>query len=508
VTSEGTVGGERGEIRVSASDDTVPEVVASPRGIAALTLARACPKTATADACANAERLPAFVELDRGFRPVAAEPMRLDALGGNPAELAWGLACRASGCVALAAVASDPAPVYAVKLGPRSAGWQAAGGPLERDAPPRPRAVTTLTAGDPIADVAATRLGTTTLVAWVTYFDPTTPWKRLTKPAPDGRFDPVQALLQVRALPDAKEPAAAETISLRARSLGGVAIAPGAPDHHEAMLVWTAVDAGQPQVFATIVGADGKKARQKMLTRSPGEKSDVAAAFVGDGWLVGWVDERHGDPELYAAKFNRYFQRVGPERRLTNARGVATGVAMAAAGTRVVVAWSDARQSEQPGSADPYALLLDARDGAPVGSEVLLATTRPHSFSPALARSGDDVVVAWLEADGGGVRIGRLDASAKLPAPATIATVGSPTALTLACGERCRVVAAVDRGGQGELVTADWSAQAGPGALRRISRLPGPAGQAASPTLRGDELVFSDQAREQGRVRRMLVEWH
>lgn len=507
VTSEGKVGGERGEIRVSASDDTVPEIVASSRGVAALTLSRACPKSATAAACASAERLPAFVELDRGFRPVAAEPMRLDALGGNPAELAWGLACRDSGCVALAAVASDPAPVFAVKLAARSNGWQAAGGPQEREPPPRPRAVTTLAAGDPLADVAVTRSGTTTLVAWVSYFDPTTPWKRLTKPAPDGRFDPLQALLQVRALPDGKEPSAAETISLRARSLGGVAIAPGAPEHQEAMLVWTAVDAGQPQLFATILGADGKKARQKMLTRSPGEKSDVAVAFAGDGWLVGWVDERHGDPELYAAKFNRYFQRVGPERRLTNARGVATGVAMAAAGTRVVVVWSDARQSDQPGSADPHALLLEARDGSPIGSEVVLATTRPHSFCPAVARVGDELVVAWLEGDGGGIRIGRLDSAAKLPAPATIAVAGSPTALALACSEGCRVVAAVDRGEQGELVTAEWSAQAGPGAVRRVSRLPGPAGQAASPALIGDEVIFADQVREQGRVRRMLVEW-
>jgi hypothetical protein len=394
-----------------------------------------------------------------------------------------------------------------VQLATRSPSWKPAGGPLARERPPRPRSVSTLSAVDPLADVAASRLDATTLVAWVTHFDPTTPWKRLTKPAPDGRFEPLQALLQVRAQPDGKDANAVETISLRARSLGGVALAPGAPEHKEAMLVWTAVDNGQPQVFATIVGADGKKLRQKMLTQSKGEKSDVAVAFASDGWLLAWVDERHGDPEVYSAKFNRFFQRVGPERRLTNTPGAATGISMSSSGDRVLVAWADARDSEQPGSADPYALWLKAQDGSPIGSE-RLATTRAHSFSPVLARLGTSTVLAWLEGDGGGIRIGRLDAEAKLAAPASITTGGAPTALTLACtADRCRVVAAVDRGGHGELVTGEWTPSGGAPTAARIAGLPGPAGQAASPALIGDDVFFADQVRDRGRVRRMSVEW-
>lgn len=511
LTSEGVVGSARGEVRVAA-EDTLPELAASPRGIAALTLARVCAKTASAAECQQAERLPTFVELDRAFSPVAAEPMHLAALSGGAAELAWGLDCRAGGCLALAAIGSDPAPVYAVELAPRSGSWRAPAGPWVRKPPPRPQRIDTLAAIDPLADVAATRLGDATLAAWVTYFDPSTPYQRLKKPAPDGRFDPPRALLQVRRIPDRGEAPPPETISLRARSLGGVALSPGAPEHREALLVWTALDNGQPQVFTTIVDADGKKRLQRMLTRSKGEVSDVAATFVGDGWIVAWVDERHADPEVYVTKVNRMLQRVVPERRLTSAAGAATGVSLLSLGDRVLVTWADARDAEQPGWADPYVAFVKAMDAAPLGAEHRLATTRPHSFSPVAAWLGAQTVLAWLDGpDGstGAARLALVDDKGQLAAPPVAVTLpGNPTALALDCtGDRCRFVAAVDVGSRGELATFDWRAgDAAPGS-KRLAGLSGPAGQAAAPVLLGDALLYADQARDRGRVRRMTVEW-
>ena len=111
------------------------------------------------------------------------------------------------------------------------------------------------------------------------------------------------------------------SISLRARSLAGVALAPGRHGEAEALLVWSAIDQRQPQVFLTLVSATGKKLRQKMLTRSPGEVSDIAAVNVGDGWLVAWVDERSKDPEVYVTRVNRQLVRAGPEHRLTRSPG-------------------------------------------------------------------------------------------------------------------------------------------------------------------------------------------
>jgi hypothetical protein len=509
VDADGAVGAVNGEVRIAADDGTTPELAASARGLAALTLARSCEKSQSAESCAQAERLPMFVELDRDFSPLAAEPLRLSALSGGAVELAWGLGCSARGCSALAALGSDPAPIYAVRLASRSEHWLAPAGRVEPQPPPRPASVEALSAIDPLADIAATRVGATTLAAWITYFDPTTPWQRLTKPAPDGRFEPLRALLQVRALPDSGEAPAAQTISLRARSLGGVALAAGAAQHGESLLVWTALDNGVPQVFATVVGADGKKLRQKMLTRSRGEKSDVAVASVGDGWVVAWVDERHADPELYAAKLNRFLQNVGPERRITAAAGAATGISMLPVGSQVLVAWADARDAEQPGAADPYVIALRAQDAAPLGKEQRLATTRPHSFSPKLARLASGAAIAWIEAEEGGLRVGRLDDRGGLVGPlATIDTNGAASGVSLECdAEQCHVVAAVERGGRSELRAALWAPTSAAGKSARLLVLPGPASQNVSPTLLGGTLFYADQIGDRGRVRRMTIEW-
>ncbi len=320
------LGAERAEIRHYAPD-SVPELTASQDGLAALTLAPSCAKAAD---CAQAPRVATFVELDQAMAVKTSEPLRVGALGGEAPELSWGLSCARSPCRVLGAQASDPAPIYWVELSKTGIDWQPAARRVAKQPPPRPTYVRAIAQADPIADMSATRLDGATLAAWVTDFDPNAPWQRLTKPAPDGRFDPVRATLGVRAIPDGKDPLPAETISIRARSLGGVAIRAGAGDSKEALVAWTALDNKIPQVFVTVVDAHGKKLRQRMLTRAPGEKSDVALAAVGDGWVVAWADERNNDPEVYAVRVNRFLQAAGPEKRITNAKGTAADIRLLA----------------------------------------------------------------------------------------------------------------------------------------------------------------------------------
>ena len=52
---------------------------------------------------------------------------------------------------------------------------------------------------------------------------------------------------------------------LHAMILGGIALAP-APEG--ALVVWSAIDEKVPQVFATLVDAQGKRLHQAMITRS------------------------------------------------------------------------------------------------------------------------------------------------------------------------------------------------------------------------------------------------
>src|SRR5689334_21429096 len=147
--------------------------------------------------------------------------------------------------------------------------------------------------------------------------------------------------------------AAEQPLSLRAHSLGGIALSTSGAGT-DVLAAWTGLDAGQPQVFLTLVGPDGARRSQRMLTRKSGDASDVATAAIPNGWLVAWVDERDKDPELYATRVDGKLARIGNEQRLTKAPGPATQVTIAPVGDAAIVAWADARDPQQPGEADIF----------------------------------------------------------------------------------------------------------------------------------------------------------
>ena len=513
VLPDGSLGAARGEITMASEDGSIPEFHATSSGVAALTLAPACLKKTP---CEQAERLPTYVELGKEFELAASEPLRLSVLGGAGSSLAWGLHCTSKNCFSLAATATAPSPIFSVELAAGSSAFEPAARPLRPGARPRVRAVEAVASLDPISDAVAARVDDQALLAWVTYFDPTAPWQRLTKPAPDGRFDPLRALLQFRVV-GGSGAAAPQTISLRAHSIGGVALAAGDAARKEALLAWAAVDNKQPQVFVTALDKAGKKLGQKMITRRSGELSDVAVAFAADGYLVSWIDERHGDPELYAAKLNRLLQRAGPERRLTSSQGAATAVALLSRGANVFSVWADARDTENPGWADIYALRLRSLDAAPDGAELLLARTRLHSHSPALASFGAGAIVAWVEhepgtSDGGqgaGIYLAELDGALKLVGKPTLVPVRGavPTSVALECSEtRCRVVTSVELGGRSELRACEWQRGSTP-QLSRLVGLTATSAQSVSPSLVSGELYYADLAQSRGIVRRALIDW-
>ncbi len=516
VAADAKLGPSRGVLYMSAEDGSVPEMKATRGGVAALTLAPACRRGGD---CDSAEKLPTFIEYDRNMRVVATEPARLSVLGGAGVSLAWGLTCRSRGCMALAALSKSPAPIYALDLTAHTGDWTPPGHQVTPPTPPYAASNAAVAEVPPLSDISATRLGDTTLAAWVTYFDPTTPYKRLKHPAPDGRYDPPRALLQVRAFPDGKPAGEAQTISLRARSLGGVSLAPGDPSNHDALLAWAAMDNKQPQVFLTRVGADGKKQVQHALTHAKGETSDVVAAYVGDGWLVGWVDERTGDPEVYVTKVNRALKPVAPEHRVTSVSGAATGLTMLRRGDHTLLAWSDARDGAEPGWADIYLSRINNADAKPLGPEQRLLATRPHSHSPVLAAFGKGAVVAWVEArpenplasDSPGIRIGQLDENGAPVAPPIVipGDGGSPTSVGLSCKEAmCGVVMSVDLGRRAVLQAFEWHPGDARPHLSRLTGLSGPAGESVFPVLLGTDLFFADETRQDsGRVRRLRIQW-
>jgi hypothetical protein len=478
IAVDGTVAQPRARLTLTA-DDAVPELSATADGLAALTLAPACLR---GQACDAAPTVPTFVAFDQNLEPVASEPMRLDALDGSAATLSWSLRCEQTGCVSLAALEKSPAPVYAVRLQAQSQAWTVAGERLRPTPPPRAVALRAVAEIDPVHDVSVVRTRDSALAAWITYFDPTTPYKRRKTPAADGRLDPLRAL------------------------------------GHEALLAWSAIDRKQPQVFLTLLDARGKRKQQRMLTRSKGEVTDVTAANVDKGWLVAWVDDRTGDSEVYLTRVNRRLRRESKVQRLTEAKGTATGISLQALGEHTQVVWADARDPAHPGWADIYGVRVANRDGVPVAPAQPLAASAAHSHSPTLSSYGDDLALAWLESSAenkdqaaAGVRIAQLDAEGRFASPPDLvrAQGGRPTSLTLDCVQtECRVVISVETDHGSELQAFVWKPGDQP-EVRKLMTLSGPPGQAIAPALVGDELYFADRNRSgQGRVHQLLLQWH
>src|SRR6185436_15124658 len=136
-----------------------------------------------------------------------------------------------------------------------------------------------------------------------------------------------------------------------------------------------------------LVGADGKKKIQKMLTHTKGGVSEVAVAFAGDGWFVAWVDERTGSSQIYVTKVDYKLHPTMPERRVGAAASTATGVQLLVRGDRLVVVWSDAR-GQTPGVSDIFVARLTAKDLSPVGPEHAVVATAALSRSPAITAFG------------------------------------------------------------------------------------------------------------------------
>lgn len=487
----------------------IPEIAAGPSGLSVITMAPPCERGSSG---CGASPVPTYVGLDRTLRAVAAEPLRLTSTGHRAVELAWGLSCSSAGCTTLAAGPGDPAPIHAVKLEARSDRWEPPVRKQDDAVQPRVTALQALSRSEPVADLAVAKVGPSDLLAWVTYLDPATPIVRAKTPAPDGKYEAPRALLRVQSLaPGAPEPT---VLSYRGHSLGGVALAPGDPGKQEALLVWTGIDAGQPQVFLTLLGPGGKKILQKMLTRGKGGASDVAAAFTGDGWVVAWTDERGATPQIRLAKVDRTLKPVVTERRLSGAASVQTGAQLLVRGDHLLAVWSDAR-GRSAGVADVYAMRLSTRDLSSIGPEHVLAATPSHSRTPSLGAFGEGAVVVWIEESPAGgegaaasVAVQRLDSGGEpLGALSMLRFDGSPETARVDCQNGgCRLASSVDTDEGGAVDIALWS----PEGIREPVRLValGGKGGVAPLAFAGGDLVCTDELRPGDvRIRRIGLAW-
>jgi hypothetical protein len=509
--------GDRGRLEPAAARltfssnaaDTAPEeleLARKGRGLAALTRAPAC--SPDAPSCALPEPVPTFVELGPELELVASEPLRLAPEGGKVADLGWGLHCSADACSALGALPAAPVPISGLDLRARSRSWPPAASRIE-PALPRATELRSVADVDPLADVAAARVGGGWLVATLAQFDESTPYVRRKTRAPDGKLAPLRALLSVQLFSNEGRGQPSKVVSYRARSTSGIALARLGDER--SLLAWTALDQQRPEVFATLLAKNGASVGQKMITTGAGDVTAVAATSLPRGSLVAWIADRDGEPRLYAARLNEELVRTAPEQRISPAGGV-TGLSLARHGDEAWLASTRRGEREEVLSITR----LDSKTGARRDDEIAIARSTTSTLaSPVLVMNGAGALLGWVErplVGGGDVArafLAELDAEGhRAGEPIAVASPsGDPTALRLFCDAgHCQ--GAIDaRPPRGPLLEGfEFRTGSVPAARVLVYR----ASTAADPpafALADGALFHADRIEQHGSLRRAAIDW-
>lgn len=489
------------------------ELAATPAGFVFLADRRTCEPGGAAQGSCTGPIAPMVTRLSRDMDPTSAEIVED---GEGTASLAWGLKCDGEACAVLAARGDDVTKVSAVALEgkpPAPAAQAKVAPPIPADAP-KITALDTLASGDTIADVAVAGFGDVAAVATLSAVleDPG-------KPQAKG------ATITVRTYDKAGVLGATNTISTRALTVGGVAIAPAEKAEDGGAIAWVARENGDPEVHVTRVDKKGKRTNDIQLTQTKGDATDVAIASTAGGWIVAWVDGRHGPGEVYATKVSYDLSRIAREERITNAPGDKSDVVLQKGDDGYWIAWSDPRESPKDAYSDVYLALLRANDVKRAAGEIKVLASAAHSRSPRLAPApGGGVIVAWIEeapsgmAEGGeafGAMVAAFDKTGKPSAPPTkirLAGDGAAQAIAIeASGAGLRGVVA--RASKDEIVldSVDLAGAIGaaPARVFPLIALEGPSSMDVALRLFGGVLYFNDDGPEVAdrRARRATIAW-
>jgi hypothetical protein len=506
-------------LEARAGSQVSPAFALTEGKLVVVTEARRC---AAGKPCPDGPVEPLLVRASHDFSRVEASPLELAQLTRQPASLVWDLACNSGGCFALGASSAAAPAVFLLDL----RGQGAVRSPLvARVEAPRPR-VLSESLLDEVPELTALRgtaSGRGAILSWLSYFDANLPEPKVTRPAPDGKMAAIRALLTselVQVSDDGSPRVAQKTVlSYRARSLGGL---DQAPSHAAAtsstqpgdvgtsaaqLVAWSALDGGKPQLFVTLIDASGKKSKQKMIARPPGEVSDVTALAISGGYFVAWVDGQGASPEIHALKLNESLEAVGAILHLAEGAEQPTGLGLTRFADRLLLSWADARGASRPGFSDVHLLTLHDDGTGALGTSRRVAATEMHSHSPVLAALGASAehgLLAWLETDPtredspSELHVAFIDGVGNFVVPPRpLPLPGRVQSFTVDCQkDECGLVAALEMGERGEL----WGIGYRDGEFApavQLTVLRGAPTQTSAPLLIGSQLFFVDRLNEE-----------
>jgi hypothetical protein len=467
-------------------DGTLPEPEFQTIGDQFRTLAWACVESIDC----TTPKVPVQLDFAEDLTPKRVNPWMIE---GRVPDMAWNLACRGERCLGLAALFGDTTEVHAVGAKTTPGQWSL---PAFLESPQLPRArdlhaaLQTL----PLSGFDAQALEGGSLVSWLSYFDPAEPYVVPKTPAPDGRLAPVRAQLWTQWVPgedagtvDGGLPAA-NVISYRAHSPGGVALSGGSKGH---LLVWSAIDGKHPQVFTTLIDDRGKKVAQQMLTRQQGNVQQVMAVPSDDGWFVGWIDDRSGQLKPAVTRLGARLERKVPDRVLGGEKANATGAALAHVQSELWLATANALEG---GVGNIELTRLDGRNLQVIESQSL-GDGDTNDHSPIFLTGTSETLLAFVRQakDRSRVHVQRLGGGGVAPSGAfVLETHHDAIAFSGQCArERCRVLVTTESD-QTQFLEAVSFTSSEVGGVNIVATIAATSALEIPPLLRGNEGWFYD----------------
>ncbi|MFO0557640.1 MAG: MopE-related protein [Polyangiales bacterium] len=173
-------------------------------------------------------------------------------------------------------------------------------------------------------------------------------------------------------------------------------------------------------VYFTGRNRDGSAAltpATRRITVSEPDAYGAAVAWTGRELGIVWQERRDGDYEIYFNRLNADGEKLGPDQRVSFARGFSINPSIAWTGEDFVLAWQDERDDLQnEGNFEIYLQRID-RQGRQIEDNIRLTRDPSNSEAPVVAFGGGTLAVAWL--DGRGAQTNAMGARGIFFAPLT-----------------------------------------------------------------------------------------
>ncbi len=161
-------------------------------------------------------------------------------------------------------------------------------------------------------------------------------------------------------------------------------------------------------------------------TDSASLSDELTVAWTGSEFAMSWVDDRHGNAEIYFVRLSPAAEVIDGVVRITDDGGASIGPSLAWSGSQFGLSWTDDRD----GNEEIYLALIDP-DGSKAGDDVRLTDDGGASVDSSLVWGGTTFAVSWSDDRDGNEEIYFMLVSAD-------GTPGTATRLTDASGTSAR----------------------------------------------------------------------